>query len=154
ASFPMSASLGTYMFGGSPTLGLSSSNVFAGPAPSVTTNPGFDELALFNNLQASSLLTIFARVGSGLSGIATSLDVNAATGGIPYVDQQVSDIVDWNALVTHFSRGLYDPVITAAHPLNLFAGGRLSGNANFSLLINGTENDVVQFSSASQQVGE
>src|SRR5436190_2850008 len=154
ANFPLAASLGTFTFGGSPALSLAATNVFAAPAPAVTTNAGYDELAFFNNLQAGSLLTVLDHVALGLNDIGPTLDVNSATGGIPYVDAQVSDVVDWTALVTHFSRGLYDPIVTATRPLNLAAGGRLSGNAIFSVLINDTETDAVQFASANQQVNE
>jgi hypothetical protein len=154
ANFPVSASLGTYTFGGAPALSLSATDVFAAPAPAVMTNAGYDELAFFNNLNASSLLTVLDRVASGLTAIGPTLDVNVGQGGIPYVDKQVSQVVDFNALLSRVSRGLYDPVVTAAEPFSLAVGGRLTGDALFSVLINDTETDALWFHSAAQQVNE
>ena len=154
ASLPVVASLGGTTFGGFPNLGLASSTVFAGPAPAVTTNAGMDELLNFNNVTPGSFVTVLKTVGSGLQSLAPSLDVNTALGGIPYVDKNVSQVVDFSDLVSRYSRRLYDPIVTAGNPMSLAAGNRLSGDANFSFKINDSEIDALQFQAANQQVGE
>ena len=153
-SLPMVATLGSTTFAGSPTATLTSTNVFAGSPPDITGNAGFEEIANFNNISAGDLLTVLDRVASGWQDIAPSLDVNASLGGIPYVDTQPSEVVDFNALVGRVSRGLYDPVLTAQSPLNLAAGGRLSDNAVFSIRSNDSQTTAVTLLAANQQVGE
>ena len=153
-SLPILATLGSTTFAGSPTATIASTNVFSGSPPDITGNAGFEEIAHFNNISAGDLLTVLDRVAAGLQDIAPSLDVNASLGGIPYVDTQPSDVVDFNALVRRVSRGLYDPVLTAQSPLNLAAGGRLSDNAVFSIRSNDSQTTAVTLLAANQQVGE
>ena len=153
-SFPIVATLGTTTFSGSPTATISSTDVFSGPAPNVTGNAGFQEIQHFNSISAGNLLTVLDRVASGLQDLAPTLDVNTSFGGIPYVHTQPSEVVDFNALVGRISRGLYDPVLAAKSPLQLASGGRLSGNAVFSIRRNDSETTAVTLLAANQQVGE
>ncbi len=104
--------------GSSPTLGLSSANVLAGPAFIVGTgNSAFQEIDQFQNLPASGLLTAFERTGQALEELSPSLDINSALGGFGYTSSQASDIVDLKKTFSSITRSLMDPLVTASNRL-------------------------------------
>ncbi len=144
-SLPVQATLGAQLFdaatlGSTPSLQVTSGNVFAGPELILATpNSSFRELQYFTNLPASGLLTALERTGRALQDLTPALDVNPTLGGFGYTDATTSNTVDLGATFGNLSRSLYDPVVSAARAMSLGSGYSLDNDAVFTVRINGTE---------------
>jgi hypothetical protein len=135
-TLPVTATLGSYTASGTPTITISSTNVFGGAAPTVVVNADFNELLNFNRLLPADFNGLFAQMANALQGIAGSLNPVGPNGGsIPFVDQTLNNVLDYGKLMSTFGRGVYDPVSTgsADAPVN----GQLSGDAIFTVSLDG-----------------
>jgi len=148
ATLPVQASLGAWITSGSPTVTISSSNVFGGAAPALTINSDFSQLLPFDRLTAADFSAVFGELGSGLTGVGSSLNVPGSS-GLPFVGEQVSQLVNFNTLASNLSAGL---TIQALQGLsNGPANGQLSADAVFSLAVGNQTPVNVTVTAASTQ---
>lgn len=130
ATLPLLARLGSYTFGGTPTITVSSGDLFGGAAPTVTASADVSEMLNFTHLSATDLRGMLTELGGALQSAAGALN---PANPIPFVSQQVSQVVDFVGLATQFTRTLYDPAVVALQPGP--ANGRLAQDASFYLQI-------------------
>src|SRR5579883_1848298 len=128
ASLPVTTNL--YAVSGTPTIALSDSNLFGGLAPTVNVNSDFGELLNFNHLSAGDISGLFTELGATLQHVGSNLNGNAA---IPYVGEQVSDVVDFTQMMSNLTQKLSVQAIVATGTAP--ANGQLSGDAHFSIVV-------------------
>jgi hypothetical protein len=133
ATLPVHVSLGSYTPSGTPTITVTSTDLFSGAAPSVAVNSDFSELLNFDHLTPGDFTSLFNQLGSGLQAISASLNPNTAHGGIPFISTQVNQVVDLNAMLSTFTHALYNEVLAA--PSAAPANGQLSADAHFAIQI-------------------
>ncbi len=159
-NLPVTAVLGSQNFnaaslGSTPTLQVSSSNVFGGSELiNAIPNSSFLELQNFNNLPASGLLTALKRTGGALQDLAPFLDVNPDFGGFGYTDVLPSEVVNLESTLASVARTLYDPFVQGSRAMSLGTGFSLSNDAVFTIRINDDELVNVTVPRQSQGNGE
>ncbi len=127
-NLPVTAVLGSQNFnaaslGSTPTLQVSSSNVFGGSELiNAIPNSSFLELQNFNNLPASGLLTALKRTGGALQDLTPFLDVNPDFGGFGYTDVLPSEVVNLESTLASVARTLYDPFVQGSRAMSLGTG--------------------------------
>ena len=88
-----------------------------------------DKFGDFKNLSPGAAVSLLIQIGDTLQSIASKLDV---PGGIPYVRDAASQVVNFSKAVTDFARKLYfPPVLAAAADMQLPDAGLSQGTGIF-----------------------
>jgi Ca2+-binding RTX toxin-like protein len=147
-TLPVQATLGTWTASGSPTVTITSSNVFDGTAPAIAFNSDANVLLDFNRLTTSDFSNLFSQLGTALQDIAPSLNVPGIS-DLPFVGEQIDQLVNFNQMSTDLGSDLSVPEIVGASVAP--ADGQLSAGADFSIAINGQAPVSVTVAAASTQ---
>ena len=136
AMLPIQATLGTWTAAGSPTVTISSDNVFDGTAPAIAFNSDASTVLEFDRLTSTDFTGILSQLGTALTNVSPVLNIPGTSAELPFLGEQVNQVVSFSQMATDLTNDLSAQGIVGLPfvPEN----GQLASDATFSLAINGS----------------
>ncbi len=152
AMLPIQATLGTWTAAGSPTVTISSDNVFDGTAPAITFNSDASSVLEFDRLTSTEFTEILTQLGTALQNVSPVLNIPGTNAELPFLGEQVNQLVSFSQMATDLTNDLSAQEIVGLPfaPEN----GELSSDATFSIAINGGAPVLVTVPAANTQANQ